>query len=137
MWTIESEPEYLAWLATIQAQHPRVTRPIKGLRPGDSIVGRTAVLAEDRDGVLYLGVQLNTKDEFWKPWAGSFRLLLDEQLAGGIVFERSKPVHTIDRIDPLIAEHGSVQRLEFCCSPEGSMVFAIMQDGHRVVVDEA
>lgn len=136
VWSIETDADYVAWLEAVQAKHPRLTKPVKGLRKGDSTVGRTTVLAEDRDGVMHLGVRLSTDDEFWKPSPANFNMLLNEQIIGGIVFEGGKGAHTVDRIDALIAEHGPVQRLEFCSAPEGSVTVAIMRDGERIVVDE-
>lgn len=135
VWDIEQDNQYKAWLKQVEDRHPRLERDSKYQKAGTSTVGRTLVLAEERDGVLHVGVLLSTGDEFWKPWPGMFDDLVQENVREG-GFMNQGWQNTADHFSAWTTDYGPAKRLEFCSSHVGGFIVAIMTDGTRVTLDE-
>lgn len=133
VWAIERDPEYLAWLATIEERHPRVPMDKVGskLRPGSSYVGRTLLLATAGEGgELRLGVQLNTGDIFWKRCDATFEALLAQEAAAAGIGSDGSHARTREALDEFVAAAGgsAAVRLEFCSSHVGGFTRAVAPD---------
>lgn len=136
VWDIERDTDYLKWFKAIYDASDYPLGTGRGqLAPGKKNIGRTLVFAEPgAQGMISFGVQLNTNQEFWKAFPGSFAYLLEHEMNAGLSFD-SNYERTSLHFPRLRKEHGKVVRLEYCSSHIGGFVAALFEDGERYTID--
>ena len=129
VWDIEQDVGYIAYLEERNRGLPRNFGKYRGYH-----VARALVLAEERQGKLWLGVALSDNTFFWKEWEGDFTTVKDETLAGHCW--TIKQGRTSDWFAAWESEHGGTVRLEFCSSHVGGCVEAVARDGTRALIED-
>lgn len=138
VWIIEQDPQYRAFLAERNKGFSVFkANPEKPSQRADGSyrVDRTLVMAEERKGILWLGVMLSDDSHFWIDYPEhDFKQLLLDTVETGYNLKLGSardwfPEWLVDH-----AEHA--MRLEFCSSHVGGFVRLSCDCGESVMIDE-